>query len=59
MRATDAASACGYVLGAELRACGIDFSYTPVVDLDHRGSAVVGDRAFPRDPRVSACWPKA
>src|ERR1035437_5274810 len=34
MRATHAASACGYVLGAELRACGVDLSFTPVLDLD-------------------------
>jgi beta-N-acetylhexosaminidase len=26
--------ACGYVLGAELRACGVDLSFTPVLDLD-------------------------
>jgi beta-N-acetylhexosaminidase len=42
----------GYVLGAELRACGVELSYTPVVDLDHERSEVVGDRAFHRDPRV-------
>ena len=35
MRATNAATACGYVLGAELRACGVDLSFTPVLDLDH------------------------
>jgi len=52
MRATDAATAVGYVLGAELRACGIDLSFTPVLDLDHGVSAVIGDRAFHRDPRV-------
>ena len=52
MRATDAASAAGYVLGAELRACGVDLSFTPVLDLDHGGSSVIGDRAFHRDPRV-------
>jgi beta-N-acetylhexosaminidase len=52
MRAVDAALSAGYVLGAELRACGVDFSYTPVVDLDHERSEVVGDRAFHRDPRV-------
>jgi len=59
MRATDAASACGYVLGAELRACGIDLSYTPVIDLDHRRSEVVGDRAFHRDPRVATLLAKS
>jgi beta-N-acetylhexosaminidase len=52
MRATDAATAVGYVLGAELRACGVDLSFTPVLDLDHGGSSVIGDRAFHRDPRV-------
>ncbi len=52
MRAIDAACAAGFVLGAELRACGVELSWTPVVDLDHRRSEVVGDRAFHRDPRV-------
>jgi beta-N-acetylhexosaminidase len=52
LRATDAATACGYVLGAELRACGVDMSFTPVLDLDHGRSSVIGDRAFHRDARV-------
>jgi len=52
MAATNAATACGYVLGAELRACGVDFSFTPVLDLDWGESGVIGDRAFGRDPRV-------
>ena len=50
--ATDAASAVGFVLGAELRACGVDLSFTPVLDLDYGESSVIGDRAFHRDPRV-------
>ena len=52
MEAIRAARACGFVLGAELRACGVDFSFTPVLDLDHGASGVIGDRAFARDPRV-------
>ncbi len=52
MAATDAATACGFVLASELRACGVDFSFTPVLDLDFGRSAVIGDRAFARDPRV-------
>jgi beta-N-acetylhexosaminidase len=52
MQATDAATACGYVLGAELRACGVDLSFTPVLDLDFGESSVIGDRSFQRDPRV-------
>ena len=52
LAATDAASACGFVLASELRACGVDFSFTPVLDLDHGPSGVIGDRAFHRDARV-------
>ena len=52
LRASNAAAACGYVLGAELRACGVDFSFAPVLDLDFGESGVIGDRAFHRDPRV-------
>jgi len=59
MAATDAATAAGYVLGAELRACGIDLSFTPVLDLDHGGSGVIGDRAFHRDPRVATLLAKS
>jgi beta-N-acetylhexosaminidase len=57
--ATNAASACGYVLAAELRACGVDFSFTPVLDLDFGESGVIGDRAFARDPRVATLLAKS
>jgi beta-N-acetylhexosaminidase len=59
MEATNAATACGYVLAAELRACGVDFSFTPVLDLDHGGSGVIGDRAFARDARVASLLAKS
>jgi beta-N-acetylhexosaminidase len=52
LNACNAATACGYVLGAELRACGVDMSFTPVLDLDWGSSGVIGDRAFARDPRI-------
>ncbi|MEN9905527.1 MAG: hypothetical protein RLZZ555_2092 [Pseudomonadota bacterium] len=52
LSACNAATAAGYVLASELRACGVDFSFTPVLDLDHGGSSVIGDRAFARDPRM-------
>ncbi|MDH5340253.1 MAG: beta-N-acetylhexosaminidase, partial [Rubrivivax sp.] len=59
MTATDAASAAGFVLAAELRACGVDLSFTPVLDLDHGPSGVIGDRAFHRDPRVATLLAKS
>jgi beta-N-acetylhexosaminidase len=59
MRATDAATAAGYVLAAELRACGVDFSFTPVLDLDHGNSVIIGDRAFHRDARVATMLAKS
>lgn len=59
MAATDAATAVGVVLGSELRACGVDFSFTPVLDLDHGPSGVIGDRAFHRDARVVSLLAKS
>ncbi len=59
MAATDAASALGQVLASELRACGVDFSFAPVLDLDHGRSTVIGERAFHRDPRVVALLAKS
>jgi beta-N-acetylhexosaminidase len=59
LEATNAATACGYVLGAELRACGVDLSFTPVLDLDYGESSVIGDRAFERDPRVVSLLAKS
>ena len=51
LQACQAASAVGFLLASELRACGVDFSFTPVLDLDYGESSVIGDRAFHRDPR--------
>lgn len=42
----------GFVLAAELRACDIDLSFTPVLDLNYGHSSVIGNRAFHRDPRA-------
>ncbi len=49
-RALETATAAGYVLAAELRAGGIDLSFTPVLDLDHGTSEIIGNRAFHGDP---------
>lgn len=45
-----AARGIGYVLAAELRARGVDLSFTPVLDLDWGRSSVIGDRSLHADP---------
>lgn len=54
-----AATDIGFVLAAELRACGVDLSFTPVLDLDYGESGVIGDRAFHRDARVVSVLAKS
>ncbi|WP_028239578.1 beta-N-acetylhexosaminidase [Stutzerimonas azotifigens] len=44
------AEACGWIMATEVLAVGLDFSFAPVLDLDHQRSAVVGSRAFEGDP---------
>ena len=53
-RAKHLAQQAGYVLAAELRAHGVDFSFTPVLDVDFGSSSVIGDRAFHADPQAIA-----
>lgn len=42
----------GFLMAAELRAVGIDFSFAPCVDLDYGVSEIIGDRAFHRRPQA-------
>jgi beta-N-acetylhexosaminidase len=51
-RAKHLAQQTGYVLASELRACGVDFSFTPVLDVDYGSSTVIGDRAFHAEPQA-------
>ncbi|HWA11935.1 MAG TPA: beta-N-acetylhexosaminidase [Burkholderiales bacterium] len=51
-RARRLAHDTGYVLAAELRACGVDLSFTPVLDLDFGNSAIIGNRAFHSQPQA-------
>lgn len=46
------AAEIGRTIGHELLACGVDLSFTPVLDIDHQRSSVIGDRALHSDPRA-------
>ena len=59
------ARALGWLMAAELLACGLDISFAPCVDLDYGLSEIIGDRAFHaraevgrrswRSPTCTAC----
>lgn len=53
------ARCAGRVIAEELIAVGVDLALAPVVDLDRGESAVIGDRAFHRDPAVTAALARA
>tara|TARA_Y100000022_G_scaffold19417_1_gene14823 strand:- start:12450 stop:13454 length:1005 start_codon:yes stop_codon:yes gene_type:complete len=44
--AKELASLVGWVIAKELGDCDIDFSFTPVLDVNYGASSVIGDRAF-------------
>jgi beta-N-acetylhexosaminidase len=50
----EAAGSLAFIIGAELAAHGVDFSFAPVLDLDYGGSSVIGDRALHFDPTAAA-----
>lgn len=50
-KARDLAYRHGRVMATEMLACGIDLSFSPVLDLDG-GSCVIGDRSFSDRPEV-------
>lgn len=48
------AYAHGWLMAAEVRSVGIDFSFAPVLDLNYGVSEVIGDRSFHREPEQVA-----
>lgn len=41
---------CGWVMASEVRACGVDLSFAPVLDVDCDYSSIIGNRAFSASP---------
>lgn len=58
--AEPAAETLGWLMAAELRSVGVDFSFAPVLDLDYGLSSIIGDRAFASQAsdvaRLGAAW---
>ena len=50
--AQSAAEQIGWVLATELVACGVDLSFTPVLDLDWERCPVIGNRSLHRQPET-------
>jgi beta-N-acetylhexosaminidase len=48
------AQSVGWLMAAELRTVGVDFSFAPCIDLDYGVSEIIGDRAFNSDADVVA-----
>jgi beta-N-acetylhexosaminidase len=46
------ARAIGWLMAAELRSVGVDFSFAPCVDLDYGASEIIGDRAYHADAEI-------
>jgi len=55
----ESASAIAWLMAAELRQVGVDFSFAPVLDIDYGCSEVIGDRAFSTNKKVVAVLAEA
>ena len=42
----------GWLMAAEVIACGLDISFAPVLDVDRNTSSIIGDRAFSDQPQL-------
>ena len=46
------AVATGFVMASELRACGVDLTFAPCLDIDFQRCEVIGHRAFSQNPKT-------
>lgn len=53
------ATACGWLMAAELFSVGVNCSFAPVIDLDIENNAAIGNRAFHSDPAIVVKLAKA
>ncbi len=43
---------CGWIMATEMKAIGVDVSFSPVLDTFNDESEIIGDRSFHSDPKV-------
>ena len=49
-KSLEMARACGQVMSFELKQCGIDITFAPVLDIDYQRNPMIGDRCFHTQP---------
>lgn len=51
----EAAEQIAWLMAAELREVGVDFTFAPVLDINYGCSEVIGDRSFSKDKEILTC----
>jgi beta-N-acetylhexosaminidase len=51
-KAQDLAFKYGKTIASELKEVGVDFSFTPVLDINYNNSSIIGNRSFSDEPQI-------